>query len=48
MPLRALLKRNEGLGPAAIEEVFFDCANQAGGDNSNVARMSLLLTDLSL
>src|SRR3546814_641312 len=46
LPLRALLQRNPGLDPAAIEEVFYGCANQAGEDNRNVARMSLLLASL--
>lgn len=43
IPLAALLARNPGLDPAAVEEVFMGCANQAGEDNRNVARMSLLL-----
>lgn len=43
IPLRALAERNAGLDPAAIDEVIFGCANQAGEDNRNVARMSLLL-----
>ena len=46
MPLKALADRNPHLDPAAIEEVFFGCANQAGEDNRNVARMSLLLAGL--
>ncbi|TCM41278.1 MULTISPECIES: 3-oxoadipyl-CoA thiolase [Novosphingobium] len=46
VPLRALLARNPGLDPAAIEEVFYGCANQSGEDNRNVARMSLLLAGL--
>ncbi|EIL90458.1 acetyo-CoA acetyltransferase [Rhodanobacter fulvus Jip2] len=46
LPLKALLERNPGLDPAAIEEVFYGCANQAGEDNRNVARMSLLLAGL--
>jgi 3-oxoadipyl-CoA thiolase len=46
VPLRSLLQRNSGLNPAAIEEVYFGCANQAGEDNRNVARMSLLLAGL--
>jgi 3-oxoadipyl-CoA thiolase len=46
VPLRALLARNPQLEPAAIEEVIFGCANQAGEDNRNVARMSLLLAGL--
>src|ERR1700692_1673950 len=46
IPLRALLRRNAGLDPRAIEEVFMGCANQSGEDNRNVARMSLLLAGL--
>ena len=43
LPLRALLERNPSLDPAAIDDVIFGCANQAGEDNRNVARMALLL-----
>ncbi|APE46314.1 3-oxoadipyl-CoA thiolase [Pseudooceanicola lipolyticus] len=43
IPLRALASRNPKLDLAAIDEVIFGCANQAGEDNRNVARMSLLL-----
>ena len=43
LPMKALLARNPGLDPAAIEEVFYGCANQSGEDNRNVSRMSLLL-----
>jgi len=46
IPIRALLARNPGLDPAAIDEVFYGCANQAGEDNRNVARMSALLAGL--
>ncbi len=46
LPLAALLARNPGLDPAAVEEVWYGCANQAGEDNRNVARMSLLLAGL--
>jgi 3-oxoadipyl-CoA thiolase len=46
IPLSALLARNRGLDPAAIEEVWYGCANQAGEDNRNVARMALLLAGL--
>jgi len=46
VPLRALLRRNAALDPEAIDEVIFGCANQAGEDNRNVARMSLLLAGL--
>ena len=41
-----LLRRNAGVDPASIEDVIFGCANQAGEDNRNVARMSLLLAGL--
>src|SRR5690606_5970862 len=46
IPLRALLARNPGLDPAAIDDVILGCANQAGEDNRNVARMALLLAGL--
>ncbi len=46
VPLRALLARNPGLDPAAIDEVILGCANQAGEDNRNVARMGALLAGL--
>jgi 3-oxoadipyl-CoA thiolase len=46
VPMAALLARNPGMDPAAIEEVFYGCANQSGEDNRNVARMSLLLARL--
>lgn len=46
--LRALHKRNETIDPAAIEEVIAGAANQAGEDNRNVARMSLLLAGLPM
>jgi len=43
LPLKALVDRNPSLDLAAIDEVILGCANQAGEDNRNVARMSLLL-----
>ncbi len=46
LPLEALLTRNPGLDPASVEDVVFGCANQAGEDNRNVARMALLLAGL--
>jgi acetyl-CoA acyltransferase len=46
IPLKALLARNPGLDPSAIEEVALGCANQAGEDNRNVARMAILLSGL--
>ena len=44
--IEQLLRRNPAVEPAAVDEVFFGCANQAGEDNRNVARMSLLLAGL--
>jgi 3-oxoadipyl-CoA thiolase len=46
LPLAALLQRNAGLDAAAIDEVVLGCANQAGEDNRNVARMAGLLAGL--
>jgi acetyl-CoA acyltransferase len=46
IPIRALLARNPTLDPARIDEVILGCANQAGEDNRNVARMALLLAGL--
>jgi 3-oxoadipyl-CoA thiolase len=46
IPLAALLARNPGIDPAAIDDVYFGCANQAGEDNRNVARMAALLAGL--
>lgn len=46
IPLRVLLSRNAGIDPAAIDEVILGCANQAGEDNRNVARMASLLAGL--
>ncbi len=46
VPLKALLARHPRLDAAAIDDVFMGCANQAGEDNRNVARMSLLLAGL--
>lgn len=44
--IQALISRNPNLDPAIIEDVIFGCANQAGDDNRNVARMSSLLSGL--
>ena len=44
--MKTLVERNSTLDPKAIEDVIFGCANQAGEDNRNVARMSLLLAGL--
>jgi len=46
IPLRALMARNGGVDWEAVDDVIFGCANQAGEDNRNVARMSLLLAGL--
>lgn len=46
IPIRELMKRNSNLDPEAIEDLIFGCANQAGEDNRNVARMALLLAGL--
>jgi acetyl-CoA C-acetyltransferase len=46
IPIRALLARHPELDPAAIDDVLYGCANQAGEDNRNVARMSALLAGL--
>jgi 3-oxoadipyl-CoA thiolase len=43
VPIAALLKRNPKLDPERIDDVIYGCANQAGEDNRNVARMCLLL-----
>lgn len=44
--IRELMNRNKDLDPAQIDDVIFGCANQAGEDNRNVARMALLLAGL--
>ncbi|MEQ8324119.1 MAG: 3-oxoadipyl-CoA thiolase [Vicingaceae bacterium] len=44
--LKELMKRNSGIDPAKIDDVIMGCANQAGEDNRNVARMALLLAGL--
>ncbi len=46
VPLRALMVRNSAVDWAQVDEVIFGCANQAGEDNRNVARMSALLAGL--
>jgi len=46
VPLRALMARNTRLDWEAVDDVIFGCANQAGEDNRNVARMSALLAGL--
>ncbi|HET9751863.1 MAG TPA: acetyl-CoA C-acyltransferase [Myxococcales bacterium] len=44
--IEQLLRRNPAVQPGAVDEVFFGCANQAGEDNRNLARMALLLAGL--
>ncbi len=46
IPLRSLMERNPGLDPGRVDDVVLGCANQAGEDNRNVARMALLLAGL--
>src|SRR6186713_2383891 len=46
VPIRALMARNPKVDWAKLEEVYYGCANQAGEDNRNVARMALLLAGL--
>jgi 3-oxoadipyl-CoA thiolase len=46
VPIRALAARNRGADWSRLDEVFLGCANQAGEDNRNVARMALLLAGL--
>ncbi len=46
LPIKALMERNPNLDWEAVDDVTFGCANQAGEDNRNVARMSLLLAGL--
>jgi len=46
IPMKALMERNKGVDWAAVDDVLYGCANQAGEDNRNVARMALLLAGL--
>ena len=46
LPLKALMERNSGVDWQAVDDVIYGCANQAGEDNRNVGRMSLLLAGL--
>jgi 3-oxoadipyl-CoA thiolase len=48
VPLKALMARNKNVDWAAVADVIFGCANQAGEDNRNVARMSSLLAGLPI
>ncbi|MCW3781336.1 3-oxoadipyl-CoA thiolase [Defluviimonas salinarum] len=46
LPLRALMARNPGVDWAAVDDLIYGCANQAGEDNRNVARMAALLAGM--
>jgi len=46
VPIRALMTRHAHVAWDALDEVFYGCANQAGEDNRNVARMAVLLAGL--
>ena len=46
IPIRALIERNPGLNVEEVDDLVYGCANQAGEDNRNVARMSSLLAGL--
>ncbi|MBM3364328.1 MAG: 3-oxoadipyl-CoA thiolase [Betaproteobacteria bacterium] len=48
IPLRALQERNPTVDWSLVDDIIFGCANQAGDDNRNVARMSLLLAGLPI
>ena len=47
IPLRAIMERNPGINWLEVDDVILGCANQAGEDNRNVARMALLLAGYS-
>src|SRR5258706_13407373 len=46
VPIKALIERNAGVDWRALDDVIYGCANQAGEDNRNVARMAVLLAGL--
>ncbi len=48
LPIRALRERNPGVDWAAVEDIYYGCANQAGEDNRDVARMAGLLAGLPI
>ena len=48
VPLKALMARNPQVDWTAVEDIIYGCANQAGEDNRNVARMSGLLAGLPI
>ncbi len=47
IPLKVIMERNPGINWLDVDDVILGCANQAGEDNRNVARMSLLLAGYS-
>ncbi len=47
VPIKALMARNSKVDWSKLDEVYYGCANQAGEDNRNVARMALLLAGIS-
>ena len=46
VPIKALMKRHPNIDWSALDDVYYGCANQAGEDNRNVARMASLLAGL--
>jgi acetyl-CoA acetyltransferase len=48
LPIKALMERNPKVDWAAVADVLYGCANQAGEDNRNVARMAALLAGLPI
>jgi len=48
LPMKALIERNPQVNWASVDEVYYGCANQAGEDNRNVARMSALLAGVPI
>src|SRR4249920_3015546 len=48
VPMAELMRRNAGVDWAALDDVVYGCANQAGEDNRNVGRMALLLAGLPI
>ena len=48
LPIRALIERNPGVDWAAVDDIYYGCANQAGEDNRDVARMAGLLAGLPI
>lgn len=48
LPIKALIARNPGVDWAALDDIYYGCANQAGEDNRDVARMAALLAGLPI